>query len=152
MRFAVVSFRERLATHEAGHVVGALTYGIPLVSVTITGLPHALCASYRPPRGLACESLLTFLLAGPEAEKEYCGAVDDGGNRIDYDHARRELARQFGPLHVGFQLARYRDAAERLVRSPWGATRIAQVSRALLARGTLSGEEIFELASSVGLT
>jgi hypothetical protein len=79
------SLRERIATHEAGHSVAALTYGITLISVTIVGHPHAQCASYRPPQGLACEALLTFLLAGPEAEKEFCGASDDGGDRIDVD-------------------------------------------------------------------
>jgi hypothetical protein len=142
------SFRERIAIHESGHVCAAIIFGVPVTHATIERAPHVQCSSFRAPHGLACEALLTFYLAGGEAEKEFFGASDDGGNRIDYQNARSELARQFGPLQVGFQLERYRDAAHRLVRSQWGATRIAQVSRALLARGTLSGEEIFELATS----
>jgi len=126
-------------------VCAALTYGIPLVHVTVTGHPHAQCGSWRAPQGLACEALLTFLLAGPEAEKEFCGALDDGGDRIDVDNARRFLSRQFAPLQVGFQLLRYRDAAQRLVRSPWAKQRICLLADALLRNGALTSDQIFEL-------
>jgi hypothetical protein len=82
-----------------------------------------------------CESLLTFFLAGPEAEKEFCGASDDGGDRIDVHNARRYLARQYAPLHIGFQLLRYRDAAQRLVRSAWAQQRIRVLADALAGAG-----------------
>ena len=144
-RLAVIGFRERVATHEAGHCVAALTYGIPLVHVSIVGHPHAQCANYRPPQGLACEALLTFYLAGSGAEKEFCGASDHGGDRIDVDNARRYLARRFAPLQVGFQLVRYRDAAQRLVQSAWARQRIRVLAEALLSHGTLTGEQIAAL-------
>jgi hypothetical protein len=44
-------------------------------------------------------------------------------------------------------IARYRDAAQRLVRSSWGQARICLLADALLRHGSLSGDQIFELAA-----
>ena len=57
------------------------------------------------------------------------------------------LARQLNPLQIGGELVRYRDAAQRLVRSPWAPRRIRLLADALLRHGTLSGEQIFELVA-----
>jgi hypothetical protein len=142
----MTSFRERCAIHESGHCVAALAFGISLVHVTIADeQPHAQCASYRASRTFMQESLVTFFLAGPEAEREFCGVSDDGGDRIDLQNARDYLARHCSPLHIGFELAGYRDAAQRLVRSPWAQRRIRLLAAALLRHGTLSGEEIHRI-------
>jgi hypothetical protein len=62
--------------------------------------------------------------------------------------AREYLARCVAnPLQAAAELARYRDAAQRLVRSPWARHRIRLLADALLRQGTLSGEQIFELAA-----
>ena len=53
----------------------------------------------------------------------------------------RALSRD--PLQVIAELLRCRDAAARLLRSQWGATRIAKSAEALLRQGTLRGEQIF---------
>ena len=58
--------------------------------------------------------------------------------------ARDYLARQFDPLQIAAELVRYRDAAQRLVRSPWARQRIRLLADALLRHGTLSAEQIFE--------
>jgi hypothetical protein len=42
---------------------------------------------------------------------------------------------------------RYRDAAQLLIRSPWAQHRIRLLADALLRHGTLTGEQIFELAA-----
>jgi hypothetical protein len=59
--------------------------------------------------------------------------------------ARHYLSPQFDPLWIGAALARYRDAAERLVRSEWGQDRIRRIAAALLQHETLSGDEIGRL-------
>jgi hypothetical protein len=38
--------------------------------------------------------MVTLCLAGSAAEKQFCGSIDDGGDRADYDMARAYLARQ----------------------------------------------------------
>ncbi len=88
--------------------------------------------------------MVTLCLAGPEAEKEFCGPITDNSDRVDYEMAREYLARQLNPLQVGAELVRYRDAAQRLVRSPWARQRIRLLADALLRHGTLTGEQIFE--------
>jgi hypothetical protein len=45
-------------------------------------------------------------------------------------------------------MARYRDAAQRLVRSPWAQQRIRLLADALLRTGSLSGDEILDLSSN----
>ncbi len=92
--------------------------------------------------------MVTLCLSGPEAERELCGAADDGGDRIDYETARRYLARRIdNSLHAAAELARYRDAARRLVRSLWGKRRICLLADALLRGGSLSGDDIARLAA-----
>lgn len=60
--------------------------------------------------------------------------------------AREYLARSVpNPLQAAAELARCRAAAARLVRSQWAQARIAKLADALLRRGVLSSEEIFEL-------
>jgi hypothetical protein len=64
-------------------------------------------------------------LAGLEAEREFCGPLDDGSDRVDYEMAREYLARRIpNPLQAAAELARYGDAAQRLVRSAWAQRRI----------------------------
>jgi hypothetical protein len=70
MRFAVVSFRERVASHEAGLVTAAIVYAIPIVAVSIdTDAPHTHRARYRAPHDLGLETLVTMCLSGPAAEE-----------------------------------------------------------------------------------
>ncbi len=88
---------------------------------------------------------MTLCLAGPEVEREFCGPITDDSDRADYQMARDYLARQLNPLHAAAALARYREAAQRLVRSPWAQARIRLIADALLRHGTLSAEQIFEL-------
>jgi hypothetical protein len=66
------------------------------------------------------ECMVTLCLAGPEAERKFCCSINEGSDRIDYRMAYEYLARQLNPVQIGAELTRYRDAAQRLVRSPWG--------------------------------
>ena len=91
--------------------------------------------------------MVTLCLAGPEAEREFCGPITENSDRVDYEMAHEYLARQLNPLQIEAELTRYRDAAQRLVRSPWARHRIRVLADALLRQGTLSGEQIFELAA-----
>ncbi len=144
-----MSLRERKAIHESGHAVAALTHGVPIISVTIDDRAHLHRDRYRAHDArFGPEAIVTLCLAGPEAEKEFCGPITDDGDRLDYETARRYLARSIvNPLQAAAELARYRDAAARLVRSPWGRQRITVIADALLRHGTLGGEAVAELAA-----
>ena len=50
--------------------------------------------------------------------------------------ARHYLSPQFDPLWIGVALARHRDAADRLVRTPWVEGRVRVIAAALLRRGS----------------
>jgi hypothetical protein len=67
------------------------------------------------------------------------------GDEGDYAMAREYLSRHLDPLRAAAELARYRDAAARLVKSQWAQQRIAKLAEALLRCGTLSGEEIHRI-------
>jgi hypothetical protein len=56
--------------------------------------------------------------------------------------ARTYLSRRFDALRIGAEIARLRDAADRLVRTPWVQDRIQLIAAALLHHGTLTGDEI----------
>jgi hypothetical protein len=95
------SLRERAAYHESGHAIAALTFAIPIIRVTIADdVPHLRRGRYRPPHDCGLECIVTLCLAGPEAEREFCGPITDGSDRTDYDMARGYLARQFEPLRA----------------------------------------------------
>jgi hypothetical protein len=89
---------------------------------------------------------VTLCLSGPAAEQLFCGPIEDGSDQANYEMARRHLSQQFNPLHVGAEFARLKDAARRLVRTPWAEQRIRLLAAALLRCGTLSAEEIFEVS------
>ena len=50
---------------------------------------------------MALECMVTLCLAGPEAEREFCGPITDGRDRVDYEMAREYLARRIAnPLQA----------------------------------------------------
>jgi hypothetical protein len=102
--------QERTAYHESGHCLGALAFGIEIRSVTVRVRPHL---HHGPlPSWLAAENLLTLILAGPECERLYCGALDDGGDRFDLAAAYRHLRVQCSPLRVLAEFERARRGAQ----------------------------------------
>ena len=143
----------RAAYHEAGHCAAAITYGIPIIAVTIEAdAGHLYRGHYRERADLALECMVTFCLAGPAAEEFFCGPIEDGADRADYEMARHYLKRQFTPLQLATEFERLRDAAHRLVRTPWAQQRIRLLAAALLRRGTLTGDEIGTMiAADAGL-
>lgn len=139
---------KRAAYHEIGHVIAAITYGIPIISVSInTATPHMHRGNYHPPPGIGLEAMVTLCLAGPAAETFYVGPITDGSDETDYRMAREYLSRRYDTLEIGVQLNRMRDAADKLVRTQWARDRIERISAALLARGTLTSEDVAALVS-----
>ncbi len=106
--------------HEAGHATAALTLGIPIITVTIENdRPHLLRGRYRAhDANFGLEALVTLCLAGPEAEEEFCGPINDDSDRADYEMARGYLARQFEPLRAAAELVRCR-----MPHNAWSARR-----------------------------
>ena len=119
------SLLERVSYHESRHVVAAVTFGIPIVSVTIDNATPAMHRGrYRAPPDLGLETMCTLCLAGAAAEVFFCGPITDNSDQTDYEMARRYLLRSYDPLWIGVALARHADAAASQVRTPWGQHRI----------------------------
>jgi hypothetical protein len=97
------------------------------------------------PHGLATEIRVVFLLSGGEAERVFFGS--DDGSAGDLRTAREHLVQRCGPLRIGIELDRYRDAARRLVTSAWALQRIRLIADALLRCGSLDAEQIYELVA-----
>jgi hypothetical protein len=147
--------QRRRAFHEAGHVVCALAYGIPILAASIAdNHSHMLRGRYRPPlASIGLEAMTVLCMSGAAAEEFFCGPITDGGDCVDLEMARDYLTRAgFDPLRVGAGLKQARDAAQRLVRTPAVEDRIRLIADALLRHGTLSGDDIGALVGldSVG--
>jgi len=119
----------------------AITFGIPIIRVTVNADAGHLYRGYYSAAGIGLECMVTMCMAGGAAEEYFCGAIN-GSDRIDIEMAKRYLARQFDPLQIEAEIARGRAAAGRLVRDPWAQERIRQIADALLRHGTLSGADI----------
>ena len=86
-------------------------------------------------------------LCGPEAEKEFCGAITDGSDKTDYEMAHEYLTRELGPLQIGAAFARYRDAAQRLVALTMVGQHISAKNASTLAvkgQGPVRSYKIFQ--------
>jgi hypothetical protein len=138
--------RERTAVHESGHVVAALVYNIPTISVSIdAATPHLQRGRYQPSHDAGLETLVVMCLCGPEAERMAFGSIEPGTDATDLAMAQRYLAQRLEPVQIAAEMMRLRGSAERLVRTEWARRRIAMIADALLARGTLSGTDIAAL-------
>jgi hypothetical protein len=141
--------RRRAAFHESGHTPAALTFGAPIIAVTIDGeLPHLHRGHWHSDSAMALANMCVLCLAGPAAEEFFVRPIIDGADRVDVEMAKRYLAEAgVDPLLIGVEIGRCRDAANGLVRTDWARDRIQLIAAALLERGTLSGEEICGLKS-----
>jgi hypothetical protein len=111
--------------------------------------PRRFYAHYRPPPGIGLEAMCVLCLCGPAGE-QFCGSPDDGGGQADYDMAREYLARAgYDFLRIEAEIVRLRDAADRLIRTPFVQDRIQVIVAALLRQGTLTGDEIGAFMISV---
>jgi hypothetical protein len=125
----VVGFRERVATHEAGHCVAALAYGIPILSVTIDNAPNMHRGAYKAAHACGLECLTVLCLAGIAAEEMFCGPITDGGDQPDLRMAREHVARAIAnPLHAAAELARW-DLLHALCAFGMGRNTHRKVSR-----------------------
>ena len=76
----------------------------------------------------------------------FCGPITDNSDRVDYQMARDYLARHIAnPLQAAAELVRFRDAAQRLVRSPWAQHALSRLPTLCCGTASLSADEIFEL-------
>jgi hypothetical protein len=123
----MVSLRERIATHEAGHACAAIVFGMPLVRASIIDCTVD-CSGFRAPRTLASEFLVTFWLSGGEAEQAFFGVGE--GSAGDLHTAGEYLVQKVGPLRLGVELDRYRSAARSLVTAPSTERRIRLIADA----------------------
>jgi hypothetical protein len=145
MHAPTATLAERTAYHEVGHALACLAFGVPIRTVTVEGEAHLHRGPLPFDHGLSLECLLTLCLAGPECERLHCGAVNDGGDRFDIATALRHLRHELNPLEVLGEYSRARDSARALVSTPWARRTVPRLVRALIERGTLSGEDIYAL-------
>jgi hypothetical protein len=140
------SLLERVAYHESGHAVACLCFGAPIIRVTINADPHCHRGRWHSESDMALAHIAVVCLSGPASEIAYVGPITDNSDDVDYAMARRYLAEDGAdPVLIGIEIGRLRDAADRLVRTPWAQARIRLISNALLTCGSLSGEEIARL-------
>ncbi len=79
----------RRAYHDAGHVVVALCFNIPVISATIEDHPHVHAGHYRG----SPEPLALMALSGPESERMVFGdPLPLGADELDVANARRYLS------------------------------------------------------------
>jgi hypothetical protein len=148
-RTMAVSSRERTAVHEAAHTVAALVFGIPVLSVSLDP-PNMHRGRFTAEHACGLECLTVLCLAGIAAEEYFFGTPipDPAAIQQDLNMAKECVARAISdPLRAQVELARCRLESQRLVNS--AQQRIRVIANALLVRGVLSSEEIFELASTV---
>jgi ATP-dependent Zn protease len=146
---------ERTAYHEAGHVVIALHFGMPLrwVSIEPAGecMGHTLIHPERPagtPRELREE--IVFSLVGYQAEIEFDPSVDMEDGYIGADESDALEAVSWYPVRrargedkdeaYDRYLERFRGETLRLVRQLWPA--IQMVACELLKHETVTGDEV----------
>jgi hypothetical protein len=88
-----MSLLERIAYHESGHAVACIVFGIPIIDVNINSARlHR--DDYRAPLvNFGIDAMTTLCMAGPEAERLFCGSCSDEG---DVAQARQILARVIG--------------------------------------------------------
>ncbi len=139
----------RCAYHEGSHATACLCLGIPIIRVCIdTARPHLHRADYHPPSGIGLQAMCILALSGPIGEQYFCGAANDGSDQADVEMAKSFLARAgFDLLGVEAEIMRFRAAAERLVCTE--QRRIRLIADALLKRGSLTAQEIYQLGQSV---
>jgi hypothetical protein len=141
---------ERTSYHEAGHVAAALTFGVPIIAATIVDEPAMHRGRYHPPAGLGVEPIVVLCLAGPAAERLFCGSTPPGSDRTDRVMARSYLMQVYAPARVSIELVRYCDAADRLVAEPWAKARIPVIAAALRQYGTLTGDDLLAIVAEAG--
>jgi len=150
---------ESTALHEAGHAVIALAYGSEVDEVTIVPDPHSRTYGFTSymdtyhPRSLPAEITerewpeigkgIVHILAGPvvTARVTLLSVPEQFGYAGDYAQAQRTAVERGIPItRVDEFLAWLSERAEREVTRRWDS--IVRVALALLARRTLTGEEV----------
>jgi hypothetical protein len=65
----MMSLLERIAYHESGHAAAALTFGMPIIRVTIDAdPPHCHRGRWRSKSDMALANIVTLCLCGPAAD------------------------------------------------------------------------------------
>jgi hypothetical protein len=149
-----------IAAHEAGHVVIAIKYRMPVLGVTIVhDDPHRPgFADVHPQIRTArdAEQVTVMLMAGREAEALYFREpLPEGTDAKDLAAIKKIWVGISGWVahpDGGFvsvekdlpnRLARLRRRARHLVRQPGPRYHIGLICSELLRRGTMTGEEIY---------
>jgi hypothetical protein len=144
----------RVAIHEAGHAVVGWRSKMRITRVTIVPTADALGSAthHRTPAFLEkigegrlsnerVEAVVQTLLAGPEAERKFCGRYDHQGASADYDGAHDYIIRHVGSDDEGkawVKLCRIRTRAR--IAFLWDE--IVAVAEALEERKTVKGSDL----------
>jgi hypothetical protein len=133
---------ERIAYHEAGHIVVAVRVGLGLRRASIYPVAEVL-TDYRLNQrsGLCVDERVMFLVAGFFAEMRYEPTATNEANSADDFERAFELVGGSVNERLKSLLGRACD----LVWLHWREVEV--VAEALMARGTLSGGEIREIIS-----
>lgn len=126
--------RERIAHHESGHVLVAVTLGLRIRYAQIAPEPEVVLDHRLNRRlGLGLDERVQFLVGGYVAERIF--APDDtslDNSRLDLERARE--------LTDGAGVARAMSRADAILRARWNQVEV--IAAALLERGELGGPAI----------
>lgn len=127
---------ERTATHESGHTIAARALDVPVALVTI--VPDQGSRGHARVIEGSHFTALVIAASGRVAEEIAYGRA---GNSVDGDR------RQAAPLLIGIPWDRIRVIAREVLALHW--KHVEKLSRALLERRTLTGEEVRALLGVV---
>lgn len=123
--------------HEAGHVVSATSFGVPISRVTVEDQPRLFCGDEFPIDDMAIVAVTAF--AGIEAERVVDPGASEKGASVDFALAREVYGQYFRDQDEARFMERSRQQARALVRKLW--TPIQWVAARLYIDGEVTGED-----------
>ena len=134
-----------VAFHEAGHAVAADYYGVDF-TVTVDGRPHIAFGSTFVE--YACHIVFAGPLAQAKVQKRGLSYALLLGGHYDMEYINAEAERYGAPAFADPWRTIWKKSAQRIIKTRWDL--VEAVAERLMSCGTLSSDEVREIALSSG--